>query len=99
MKEFIRETQRALESEEVQQAARVLAKHNLGICIPHIHDQETGALLPLPPGIVACERDLKVSFESVTDIEETLTPVAWRWNTTAIEVCASCCPSGPVGPG
>jgi hypothetical protein len=81
---------------EVQQAAKVLAKHNFAICIPHMHNKETGQVLPLPPGLVACERDFQVSFEPATDTTNIMVPVAWRWVHMGLEVCAGCCtPAGP----
>jgi hypothetical protein len=91
---MFRASQEAINNEEVRKAAQVLAKHNLGVCIPHMHDEETREISPLPSGIVACERDLKVSFEEVTDTVQ-LTPVAWRWNGTDLEVCSSCCGMAP----
>src|ERR1044071_8928241 len=96
MEAFIKAAQEAVELEEVQQAARVLAKYNLGICVPHIHDQRTGALSPLPTDLVACERDLKISFAHVSETANTAIAVAWRWNRSELEVCANCC--GPSAP-
>jgi hypothetical protein len=94
MDKFMRTTSSALENDEVKEAARILAKYDLGICLPHIHDQSSGTILPLPAGIVACERDLRVSFESVECLSETMLPVAWRWTANGLEPCASCC-AGP----
>lgn len=87
----------AVNTQEVQDVARILAKHGLGICIVHMHDHLTGAAIPLPSGTIACERDLRISFERASNLESHMEPVAWRWTPNGIEVCASCCgaPSGP----
>jgi hypothetical protein len=85
----------AVNNKEVQEAAQILAKYNLGICVPHMHDEETGSIIPLPPGIITCERNLKVSFEEMAKTTELSVPVAWKWNGTDIEICYSCCTSGP----
>jgi hypothetical protein len=94
--EFIRAKLKTLENDEVKEAARILAKYDLGICLPHTHDPNSGAILPLPSGIVACERDLRVSFESAECLSETVLPVAWRWTVNGLEPCASCCTAGPA---
>jgi len=90
-------SKQTLTDDEVQQAARILAKHGLGICIPHMHDGRTGEIIPLPSGVVACERDLQITFEKIADAQGKMTPVAWRWNAGELEVCANCC-TGPSQP-
>lgn len=96
MKALIKAAQEAVNDEEVQQAARTLAKYGLGICIPHMHDEKTGELLPLPTGMISCEQDLKVSFKDIAHLDRGMVPVAWRWGNRGFEVCASCCTSGPI---
>jgi hypothetical protein len=92
MREFIRSAREALSTREIEEVSRVLAKYNLGICVPHMHDEDTGEIVTLPPGIISCERNLKVSFEDSATVKAHSTePVAWRWNGCTLEVCASCC--------
>jgi len=61
---------------------RKLAAHNLGICMPHVHDEATGEFKPLPDDSIQVEKDLNVSFEPVEDVlknmEEYLS-VGWFW--------------------
>lgn len=94
MKESIKSAQRALKTEEVRQAAQVLAKYGLGILIPHMHDEKTGEILPLPTNMISCERDLVVSFKRIDHLEVDMVPVAWRWGANGFEICASCCGAG-----
>lgn len=39
-----------------------LSQHNLGIYMPHMHDEESGDFKLLPPGITQVEDGLVVSF-------------------------------------
>lgn len=97
MSGILKIAQEAINNEEVQEAARTLAKYNLGIFVPHMHDEQTGEILPLPAAVISCERDLKITFLRTADIDTGMEPVAWRWNGSDIEVCASCCsPSSPA---
>lgn len=54
--------QNAIDLPEVKEMLKKLSKHNLGIYMPHMHDEETGAFKPLPPGITQVEDGLMVSF-------------------------------------
>ena len=55
--------QDSIELPEVQEMLRKLSQYNLGIYMPHMHDEQTGAFQPLPPGITQVEDGLKVSFQ------------------------------------
>lgn len=95
MNEVIRFAKEAVVKEEIQELAKILARYNLGICIPHMHNKQTGELVPLSTGMVSCERNLNVSFEEATVMEDQgMVAVAWRWNGTNMEICANCCTFG-----
>ena len=49
---------------EVQAMLRRLADFNLGIYMPHLHEDETGRFLPLPDGLIQVEDDLTVTFQT-----------------------------------
>lgn len=92
MSEIVRLAQDASGTKEIREIAEALAKYKLGICIPHMHDEQTGELVALPSGIISCERNLKVSFEDAAVAEgQSMVPIAWRWNGVGLEICASCC--------
>jgi len=92
MDKAIKLAQEAIKTSEIQQIARILSKHNLGICVPHMHEEETGEIIPLPNGVISCERNLKVSFaDENSEADQGVVPIAWRWNKTGIEICANCC--------
>jgi hypothetical protein len=90
MTEKIRLAQAAVSTQEIEEISKVLAKYNLGICVPHMHTEAGEELVSLPPGVVALERKLQVSFVDPAIAGDT-EPVAWRWNGTRLEVCGSCC--------
>lgn len=96
MNEINKNTKDVIGQQEVQEAAKILAKYNLGIFIPHMHNQETGEILALPEGVISAERDLKIKFVKIDALESDMIPIGWRWNGIALEVCASCCSSGPA---
>lgn len=54
--------QNAIDLPEVKEMLKKLSQYNLGIYMPHMHDEETGAFHPLPPGITQVEDGLEVSF-------------------------------------
>ena len=61
---------------------RRLSEYDLGICMPHMHDELTGDFAPLPAGSMQVEYGLKVSFESAGDLAERaepFMPVGWAW--------------------
>lgn len=80
--EELRVAQAAIRLPAVQEMLRRLAAHNLGICMPHMHDERTGAFLPLPDSLRQVESGLEVTFASAEDIEdraEHYIPTGWRW--------------------
>ncbi|MBN8508333.1 MAG: hypothetical protein J0L57_06950 [Burkholderiales bacterium] len=80
------------EAERPRVAALIeeLARHGLGVFRPHAHDP-AGAIVPLPPGEVALERDRRVDFVAAAAAPARAVAVGWRWGSTGVEVCALCC--------
>jgi hypothetical protein len=62
--------QNAINLPEVKEMLKKLSQHNLGIYMPHMHDEETGAFQPLPPGITQVEDGLVVSFLPNNECED-----------------------------
>jgi len=60
--EELQVAQSAIDLPEVKEMLKKLSRYNLGIYMPHMHDEETGAFQPLPPGITQVEEGLVVSF-------------------------------------
>jgi len=81
-----------VESPEARLAALIeeLSHFGLGAFQPHRHSA-SGRLTALPPGEIALERGLQVSFVTTAEALNDAVPVGWRWNGTAVEVCAACC--------
>lgn len=69
----------AIQLPEVQEMMRKLSAYNLGVYMPHMHDEKTGAFQLLPEGMTQVEDDLKVSFQSVDLSDSSFVPVAWVW--------------------
>ncbi|UVO53567.1 hypothetical protein [Sphingomonas sp. SUN039] len=81
---------------EVQSMLKKLADYNLGICMPHMHCEQTGAFQVLPDGILQVEAGLEVTFETRESLRErldTMVPVAWAWRDglSAMSMCYSYC--------
>lgn len=62
--------QSAIDLPEVKEMLKKLSQHNLGIYMPHIHDEESGDFKPLPPGITQVEDGLVVSFRPNNECED-----------------------------
>ncbi len=73
--------QNAINLPEVKEMLKKLSHHNLGIYMPHMHDEETGSFEPLPPGITQVEDGLVVSFrphnECVDQGDSSYISVGW----------------------
>ena len=53
---------------------------NLGIFMPHMHDEQTGELQPLPDNVMQVEPGLEVSFQPTAEIANQtyrFLPVGW----------------------
>jgi hypothetical protein len=93
--EELRIAQEAIDLPEVQEMLRKLADHNLGIYMPHMHNERTGAFEPLPSGIRQVEDGLRVSFkpdgECIDSPERSYLPVGWYWNAGTSSYCSQVC--------
>ena len=78
----LRTAQAAMQSAEVQEMLRRLSTHGLGICMPHMHDANTGEFQPLGRQLMQVESGLEVSFQPTAEIAAQagrFLPVAWVW--------------------
>jgi len=85
--------QAAIDLPEIQAIAQTLAKYNLGIFMPHMHDEETGDFIELPQGINAVEDGMKVSFHSEDELAASgkeFVDVGWQWLDHGISPRMSC---------
>jgi hypothetical protein len=79
----LRIAQEAIHLPEVQAMLQKLSTYNLGICMPHVHDDRTGEFLPRAKNVIQVETDLEVSFQPAQDVldhPETHLPVGWVWH-------------------
>lgn len=89
----IRAAQAAIHFPEVQDMLRRLSEYDLGICMPHMHDDLSGNFAPLPPGVMQVESGLKVSFQPVGNLvarAEPFMPVGWTWRNGESVPVAAC---------
>jgi len=84
--------QSAINLPEVQEMLQKLSAFNLGIFMPHRHEDETGAFEVLPQGIIQLEDGLRVSFveEHTIADPESYVPVGWVWNNNGAVSSAMC---------
>src|SRR5580704_7793447 len=77
----LRKAQEAMFLPEIRQILKKLAEYNLGVCMPHKHNEETGRFETLPDEVVQVERALTVTFEPATALKDraSYVPVAWMW--------------------
>ncbi len=77
--------QRSIHLPEVQEMLKRLSKYNLGICMPHMHDEETGAFEPLPDDVVQVEDAMEVTFRprKPARADERSLAVGWVWREGA----------------
>ena len=89
----LKTAQAAIQSPEVQEMLMRLSKYNLGIFMPHKHDEHTGAFELLPDEIMQVESGVEVSFQPTKDIaNQTMRflPVGWCWRAGAATPVAAC---------
>ena len=89
----IRAAQAAIHFPEVQDMLRRLSEYDLGICMPHMHDELTGNFAPLPNGFMQVESGWKVSCEPAGDVAERaepFMPVGWAWRGGESVPVAAC---------
>ena len=89
----LRRAQAAVHLPEVQAMLQRLSEFDLGVFMPHQHDERTGDFQPLPDDVMQIESGCKVSFRNTQEIAnqaDRFLPVAWRWQAGAA-VPASVC--------
>ena len=97
----LRTAQAAMQLPEVQDMLRRLSAFQLGIFMPHRHDDGTGEFQPLPDEVTQLESGRAVSFERLEEIArrtESFLPVGWRWCDGAPTVSAVCEMADQEGP-
>lgn len=78
----MREAQAAIELPEIQEIAKTLARYNLGIFMPHMHNEQTGDFLDPQDDIVSVEDGLRVSFHKDEELKaqgKSFVDVGWQW--------------------
>lgn len=97
----LRTAQAAMQLPEVQDMLRKLSAFELGIFMPHQHDEATGEFLPLSADVTQVESGLAVSFERLDEIANqtaSFLPVGWLWRAGAPTVAAACEMADAEGP-
>jgi hypothetical protein len=85
--------QEAIQLPEVQEMLRRLSEYQLGIFMPHMHDEQTGEFKPLPDEVMQVEAGLAVSFqptEAIANQSDRFLPVGWLWRAGASAPAAVC---------
>jgi len=97
----LQKAQDALQLPEVQDMLKRLANHNLGICMPHMHDDRTGEFKVLPPELVQVEDGLRVNFFPAAEVEQPdrYVPVAWIWHDDGVRAATKCVQKCAKNPG
>ena len=98
----LRTAQQAIRLPEVQEMLRRLSEYNLGIFMPHLHDEQTGGFQPLPDDVMQVESGLQVSFQparEITNQTDRFLPVGWCWRAGAPATSAVCEMVGDEVPG
>lgn len=83
----------AIRRPEVQDMIRRLAEYNLGVFMPHMHDQQTGEFRTLPDELTQVEAGLETSFHPAAELgrdTERFLAVGWVWRAGAVTASAVC---------
>lgn len=97
----LKTAQAAMDLPEVQDMLRRLSAFELGIFMPHQHDDSAGAFQPLPDDVMQVESGRTVSFERLEQIAqrtESFLPVGWRWRAGGVTVASACEMAAQAGP-
>ena len=89
----LRTAQEAIHLPEVQEMLRRLSAYNLGIFMPHMHDQHTGEFQPLRADVTQVESGLEVSFKPTAEIVNQagrFLPVGWLWRAGGATPVTAC---------
>ena len=92
----LRSAREAINLPEVQDIIRSLGKYGLGVCLPHAHDEATGAFTDMDDDLVQVEKAQQVSFQRADEVaaNPNLVEVGWRWigdEVTGMAVCHLTC--------
>lgn len=85
--------QAAIHLPEVQEMLCKLSEYKLGIFMPHMHDEITGAFQPLPDNVMQVESGLEVSFrpsDEIANQTDRFLPVGWYWHAGASTPVTAC---------
>ena len=83
--------QESINNPDVQEMIKKLATFNLGVFMPHQHNQESGNFEVLEDGMMQMENDLQVSFLSKKEANpNTYLPVGWVWQNNGLTESATC---------
>ena len=85
--------QDAIHLPEVQEMLRRLSEYQLGIFMPHMHDEQTGEFQSLPDEVMQVEAGLAMSFQPTKEIAnqgDRFLPVGWLWRAGASAPAAVC---------
>lgn len=89
----LKRAQGAMYLPEVQEMLRRLSEYQLGIFMPHLHNETTGEFKVLPDEFMQVESGLKVTFkrtdETASDADRFL-PVGWVWRAGAAAPASVC---------
>jgi hypothetical protein len=91
--EALTTAQAAILLPEVQEMLCRLSDYNLGIFMPHMHDEQTGEFQRLPDTVMQVESGLEVTFQATEEIAnqpDRFLPVGWFWRAGAPEPSAVC---------
>ena len=97
----LKTAQAAMQLPDVQDMLRRLSEYQLGIFMPHQHDDRTGEFERLPDEVMQVESGRTVSFERLDEIArrtESFLAVGWRWCAGAPTVAAACEMADQEGP-
>lgn len=91
--EALLSAQQAMHLPEVREMLARLSEYNLGIFMPHRHDEQTGDFQELPASVVQVESALAVSFQTTEQFASQagrFLAVAWRWHAGVPALAAAC---------
>ncbi|WP_138429803.1 hypothetical protein [Fodinibius saliphilus] len=91
----LQKAQEAINRPEVQEMLKKLSEYNLGVFMPHMHDDETGGFKLLPENMIQIEENQEVKFmerKKADDIK--FVPVGWIWQSNETQVGAKCVAQG-----
>jgi len=99
----LKTAQQAIHLPEVQAMLRKLSEYNLGIFMPHKHEELTGDFQVLPDDLTQVESSLEVSFQPTAEVArlpDRFLPVGWVWRgaaSTPVAVCEMVSEEGAGG--